>query len=191
MKLFNSSLFYHPAFKIVGLAILVMVSSILGVAIGNRFTPSPQKEWPIPLLADSAAKGKTVSLATGLISPEIEGLYVLDHASGLLQCWILNPRNGAVGGVYQANVMADFGADKIGQGDFVMVAGGFAFTGGHTGNMTPSSSIVYVADESSGVVVGYHFAFNRNELNRGIMQQGMLRRVCGGPSRTANLERDQ
>jgi hypothetical protein len=173
--------------------LLVCLSSGIGAMIGSKFgsTNLGANIPPIPLLADTATKGKSMSMATGLISPEVEGLYVLDHASGMLQCWLLNPRTGAVGGIYQTNVLADLGVEKVGAGDYVMVTGGFAFTGGVTGNILPSGSIVYVGDEATGKVVGYSFSFNRTELNRGIMQRGVLRAVCAGPTRGGSVERDQ
>jgi hypothetical protein len=173
--------------KMCSLALIVFLASALGALLGSKFGAQSTFTGipPIPLKADTASKGKTMSMATGLISPEVEGLYVLDHASGLLQCWLLNPRTGAVGGIYQANVLADLGIDNV------MVTGGFAFTGGVMGNVIPSGSIVYVADEATGKVVGYSFSFNRTELNRGVMQRGILRAVCTGPTRGASMERDQ
>ncbi len=178
-------------FSVLGLAVLVFAAAALGTWSGNRYSRSTEVASPIRLLADTAARGKTLSLATGLVSPEVEGLYILDHASGLLQCWILNPRTGAVGGIFQTNVVTEFGADKIGAGDYTLVTGGFAFTGGVSGNMGPANSIVYIADEATGNIVVYSFSFNRTMLNRGVMQQGILNVVCKGTTRAGSVERDQ
>jgi hypothetical protein len=179
--------------SIAGWALLIVVCSIIGTSLGNKISQHSSQPETILLKADTAVKGKTLSMATGLISPEVEGLYVLDHASGLLQCWLLNPRNGAVGGIYQTNIIADFGGGgKAGVGDYTMATGGFQFTGGVTANMHPAGSIVYVADESTGNVVGYSFIFNRPMLNNGEMQQGALTPVCKGPTRGGMVvERDQ
>jgi hypothetical protein len=173
-----------------GVGVMVALSSGMGALVGAKIGTS-NPSHPIPLRADTAVKGKTLSMATGLVSPEVEGLYVLDHASGMLQCWILNPRTGAVGGVFQTNVLAELATDKTGAGDYVMTTGGFAFTGGVTGNVLPANSIVYIADEATGKVAGYNFNYNRNELNRGIMQRGLLRAVCGGETRGGTVTRDQ
>lgn len=179
--------------KMCSLVLIVFLASGLGAMIGSQWVSKNQMPAlpPVTLKADTAAKGKTMSLATGLVSSEVEGLYVLDHASGVLQCWLLNPRTGAVGGIYQTNVLTDLGVDKTGIGDFVLATGVFVFTGGVTGNIHPSGSIAYVANESNGKVVGYSFSYNRTELNRGVMQRGILTAVCAGETRGAPTERDQ
>jgi hypothetical protein len=185
-----------PTFRTGSILLLVMLAAAVGAAMGNGWLSQPTligggNSVPIPVLADSAVKGKTMSMATGAVTTGVEGLYVLDHSSGLLQCWIMNPRNGAVGGIFQTNVLQDLPTDKVGSGDYVMVTGAFVFSGGTAANLVPSASIVYVADEATGNVVGYSFNFNRNELNRGVMQHGPLRAVCAGPTRVEGTVRDQ
>lgn len=180
--------------KYSGIFTLVVIATIIGSAIwGSWFQPrsSFSANTPMPLFADAAVKGKTMSMATGLVVAEVEGLYVLDHASGLLQCWILNPRTGAVGGIFQTNILQDLPTEKVGGGDYVMCTGTYLFTGGTTGNLVPSASVVYVGDEATGNVVGYSFNFNRTELNRGAMQNGVLRAICAGPTRGEGTVRDQ
>ena len=55
---------------------------------------------------DTAARGKSMSMATGFIDRNrtLEGLFVLDHLSGLLQCWVVNPRTGNIAGLYYTDV---------------------------------------------------------------------------------------
>lgn len=186
--------FVKSILKYTSLALLVMIAAMIGSAIGGSLGQNPvaaTNSTPLPLLADNAVKGNTMSMATGLVAPNVEGLYLLDHASGLLQCWILNPRNGAVGGIFQTNILKDLPTDKVGAGDYVMCTGAFVFSGGAAGNLVPNASIVYVGDEATGNVVGYSFNFNRNELNRGAMQQGMLNVVCAGATRGEGTVRDQ
>lgn len=177
----------------IGLGVIITACTTLGIVIGSRLA-QPETTLtmpPFPLHAGTAAKGKTMSMATGLITGEVEGLYVLDHASGNLQCWILNPRSGAVGGIYRANVAADLMTDKSGTPDYVMATGNFFFQGGNTGNQVPASSVCYVADESTGNVVGYALSYDRGAINRGIIQAGTLQVVCKGPTRGEEKVRDQ
>lgn len=180
-----------------GVALLfIMLAAAIGGLLGHHWgigsnRSSSSETIPLPLMADSAVKGKTMSMATGAVTAGVEGLFVLDHSSGLLQCWIMNPRNGAVGGIFQTNILQDLPAEKVGAGDYVMCTGAFAFSGGTAANLVPSACIVYVADEATGNVVGYSFSFNRNELNRGVMQYGPLRAVCAGPTRVEGTVRDQ
>ena len=131
-------------------------------------------------------------MATGLIDGNVEGLFVLDHVSGNLQCWLLSPKTGAVGGIYIANVGADLaGAGKAGEADYVMTTGNFFFSGASTTSAAPGQSVCYVADASSGNVVGYGLVYNKQGMKRGILQKGALKIVCKGTVRSEAATRDQ
>ena len=144
----------------------------------------------LQLQADTAARGKSLSMATGRISNNVEALFVLDHDSGNLQCWILNPRTGAVGGIYRANVLGDLQVDKSGEPDFVLVTGNFFWSSGVTGNERPADTVAYVGDTSTGNIVGYALNFNRQALTRGVVQNGQLTVICKGAAKEG-LTRDQ
>lgn len=175
------------------LGLIVATSTCIGVLVGTRIanSQSDQLRLPLPLHAGTAAKGKTLSMATGLIDGDVEGLYLLDHASGNLQCWILNARTGAVGGIYRTNVLQALASTKVGEADYVMTTGNFFWNGGKTGNLTPSQSVVYIADEATGNVVGYHLTFNEQGIQRGEVQTGLLNLVCQGATRGESVKRDQ
>ena len=147
---------------------------------------------PIVLNADTANSGKAVSLATGLVDEDVEGLFVLDHLSGNLQCWVINPKTGGVAAIFAASPATDMGLDKGGDTDFVMCTGGVNFTArGRTGNARPANVICYVADGNSGKVVGYSLVFDRQAAIRGDTQGGLLEVVCRGFAREAGQIRDQ
>ena len=157
----------------------------LGGAGSNQPTANELDMAPIRLAADSAARGKGVSMATGLINEEFEGLFILDHLSGELQCWLLNPRSGQVGGIYRADVAEALGTDATDKGepDYVMTTGRFFINANRTGNMVPADSVLYVADGNTGKVIGYNVRFNKAGLQRGAVQEGTLTVVCTGSVR--------
>jgi len=137
------------------------------------------------LKADSASSGKAMSMATGAITNDVEGVYILDHLTGRLQCWLLNPRTGEVGGIYGADVMGIMGLDK-GEPDFVMTTGLF-FLKQRGGAVQPANSVVYVGEGKSGKVIGFSLAYDKAGIQRGVVQQGELTLVCQGSIRDAAI----
>lgn len=160
-----------------------------GVMLGASMSTTSPSASRLKLQAATAAAGKNVSLATGLIDEEIEAIFILDHLNGNLQCWVLNVRTNEVGGVYRTNVLEAMPEIKAGSDlDFVLATGFFRFN--NRGNLRPASTIAYVAEGKSGVVVGFGFQFDKAGIQRGIVQEGTLEVVCKGPIRELQL-RDQ
>lgn len=178
---------------VVGAGLLAIgAMSGVGAYVGNHWAENNDAvaAKPIDLNAGAAINNDSLSMATGLITSEVEGLWMLDHESGNLQCWVMNPRTGAVAGVYGVNVANDLELSK-GKPDFLMAAGNFFFTGGNVGNRAPANSICYVANTTSGIVAGYSVAINRQTINRGISETGRLTRVCIGKVKEGSTTREQ
>jgi hypothetical protein len=184
------------AARSLALALLIGTTTGVGVYVGNRLAQDRQIQNmpPIELKAGTSARTKSMSMATGLIEPNVEGLYVLDHLTGNLQCWLLNNRTGQVGGIYRASAATDLavGGGKAGKPEYMMTTGNFFFQGGLPGNDAPSQSVCYVGDASTGNVVGYGVVYNKQAVQRGMVQQGFLKVVCKGSARSgAQTTRDQ
>lgn len=175
------------------LTVIVALASGLGVYVGNRFSQDRMiaNMPPIQLNAATGSRTKSMSMATGLVDGNVEGLWVLDHVTGNLQCWVLSPRTGQVSGIYRANVAEELAGGKIGESDYMMATGNFFFTGGKVGNINPGQSICYVGDASSGNVVGYGLVYDKQAINRGIVQGGALSVICRGSARGGAASRDQ
>lgn len=196
MKNRHYSVYALVAVGAVGLALLIGLTTGVGVYVGNRLAQDRMLENmpPIELQAGTAARTKSMSMATGSIDGNAEALFVLDHVTGNLQCWLLNAKTGRVGGIYRANAAGDLrvaGNNKQGAPEFLMTTGNFFFTGGNTGNNQPSNSICYVADANTGNVVGYNVIYNEQILLRGGVEEGALNLVCKGAARSAAVTRDQ
>ena len=119
-----------------------VVGAFVGASISNKSEPSS----PLKLLADSAARGKNISLATALTEDGREGVYVLDHLNGNLQFVLINFRTNEVGAVFKTNVLDAMSGVKIGADtDFVLSTGTFFFNN-KGGNQRPADSVAYVAE---------------------------------------------
>ena len=178
---------------IVGLMLLASAFTAVGFVVANRFEKADNAELPAILRADAATSGRGLSLATGFVAREIDALFVLDHLTGNLQCWMLNPQTGQIGGIFKTNVNGDLGVTKAGDVDFVMVTTRIRTAGRQReGNLRPGESLVYVGDGNTGKVVGYGFQFVPAQFNErdGTVQQGEMIVVTQGLARGL-VERDQ
>ncbi len=146
-----------------------------------------KRNLPLRLAADSASGGKTISMATGSVTPDADGLFILDHMTGKLQCWLMNSRTGKVGGIYVADLNIAMGLDK-GDPDFVMTTGGFFLRDG--GNPKVANTICYVGEGKSGKVAGFSLVYDKAGIQQGVVQQGELNMVCAGPIRRAGTIRE-
>ena len=143
------------------------------------------------LNADSATRGKAMSLATGRISEDVEGLFVLDHLTGMLSCIVLSPRSGEAGALFVTNVNEHLGIAKAGDQDFLMTTGFINSTGGRGGQQRPAECVVYVADGNSGQVAAYSLLYNKQAIDNAVGQKGTLDLLWKGASRPEAARRDQ
>ncbi len=194
MSNMNSSKFSLLSLAIIGG--LMVSTTLLGAVVGSLLTlgndsPSIDLE-PLKLHAASAARGKSISLATGWIDESVEGIYILDHMTGNLQCWVLSPKTGKISGVYTANVNVGLETDVAGEKDYVMSTGSFVFSGGSSGARVPARSVVYVAEGNSGNVAAFGLQYDKATIRRGGgVDNGTLELIGKAPARGAGVTRDQ
>lgn len=168
------------------LSLLVAAAAFTGTWLA---TPSAEDRLP-PLLLDAAASvtSDNFSVATGMLAEETEGYFVLDHATGLLQCYTLYPRNGTFGGVFSANVRERLTGGAGGKGtQFLMVVGEARFPQSSTQPF--GSAAVYVLDANSGEFVVYAVPYNRTMVSANRPQQGVLVPIQQGQARQL-IDRD-
>lgn len=175
-----------------GLVAIGMVGGLLAAQwMGGRSVEPTAFAAPNPLIWDSAASGKKVSMATGLIDEQVEGLFALDHETGNLFCWVINPRNGQPLGQFTAVVPNDMGLAVGGEKDYVLTTGRMVFQGGRGGNARPANCVAYVAEGNSGKVIGYTMSWSQALANRNTAQAGNLQAFFSGTVRGALAARDQ
>ena len=136
------------------------------------------------LHADSSSGGKSMSLATGRVDAEFEGLYLLDHKTGNLYCVIISPRSGREVATYQANVFVGMNLNNVADTDLVMTTGYIDLTqGGRAGQLRPGSCLVYVAEGNSGKAVAYGLQYSPQAVEQSVPQGGPLALIWSGAVR--------
>lgn len=175
-----------------GTAFLAVVTLIsVGFAsyfAGRSQSPLNQELSELPLLnAAAAVSGEKYSIATGIVSEEADGFFVLDHNSGLLQCNVIYPRRGGpFMARFSTNVNEAVGTGAKG-GKYMMLTGRAQFP--RASNNPAAATVVYVMDSTSGNYACYGIPFDRVAANANRPQQGALRLLTTG---TANpvIDRD-
>ena len=141
----------------------------------------------LPILnATAAVTSEKYSIATGSMSDDADGLIVLDHNSGLLQCSIIYPRIGRFMAQYSINVVEALGSRGKG-GSYMMLTGHADFP--RSSNRPAASTVIYVIDTATGNYACYGVPFNRVASNSNQPQKGTLVWIASG---TANpvIDRD-
>src|SRR5262245_57120358 len=170
------------------LAIGVAIGLLCGITLDRR---SPEAAgapaWGGLRLQAMASHGTdSFAIATGPVDDDVEGLYTLDFLTGDLQCFVINPRTGLVGGWFKTNVAKELPPEGTKKPHFLLATGRFVAAGG-AGNQRPAGCICYVVDANSGNVVAYSFPWNRSALNQGATQATDMRSVGKWKSRSVNL----
>ena len=144
----------------------------VGYYVGTQDRDAAFSLPPQFINATASDSGEEFSLATGRVSGDAEGLFVLDHATGQLQCYVMYPRTAKFGAVFSTNV----GEALAGRGEkgakYVMVTGDASFPGG--GRTSPAGTVLYVLDTTSGAFVAYGLPFDRTMMTANRPQQGVL-----------------
>jgi hypothetical protein len=152
-----------------GRSTFLAVGIVLGLVAGLNI----QGLWPnIPLHATATDGYESFSIATGLVDNEVEGLYFLDYLTGDLVGAVINPRNGKFNARFTYNIAKDFTSTGR-NAKYLMVTGMANMPRGRAG-FQPASSIVYIADATSGQVGAYIMPWNSSMQAAGKPQEGVF-----------------
>ena len=183
---FNKAL--TSGFAVAGLTVITVVATTAAGYFAGRASEAEarQDKFFPPIEASAAVSSEKFSMATGFITDRAEGLFVLDHNSGLLQCSVIYPRLGKFLGLYTANVGEALSTGGKG-GRYMMVTGLVDFPSSN--NRPAASSCIYVLDTATGNYACYGIPFDRVKMNANRAQQGALVLISTG---TANpvIDRD-
>lgn len=165
-----------PVLVVITLASICTAAYFAGRAnvFASGVSAVDQQEWAdsLPLIsASTAATSDKFSIATGPVSQEAEGLFVLDHNSGLLQCQVIYPRVGQIRAQFTANVADALGTGGKG-GSYMMVTGRVDFP--RASNRPAASGVVYVMDTATGNYGCYGIPFDQTSVPNNRPQQGGL-----------------
>lgn len=159
---------------------LVMLVAGVGSYVGGKASSRPVT--PIELHANSAPKANNVSMATGVIDNDFGGLYIgclyiLDHDTGDLNCWSIDPRTGEVNGTFKTNVAADMQTDKAGNPNYLLLTSYFFPAKERAAFEKFGVSTCFVADTDSGKIIGYKAVFDKKTMFAGRLQNGVMKPV--------------
>lgn len=153
---------------------------VLGLIIGLNL----QGIWPsVPLHASATHGVEKFAIATGLVDARVEALYFLDYLTGDMRAAVINPKTGKFNAFFTRNIAADFGGAGRGTG-YLMVTGTVDMPRG-TAKFQYASSVVYVADASTGQVAAYTIPWNSAAHNAGTPQYGEFQPLDVRAFRTA------
>jgi hypothetical protein len=175
---------------------MVAIGLMIGLAIGGGVAAGV---WlgqrgataNLPGLADLHLKAMashgsdTFAIATGPIDDDVEGLFTLDFLTGDLNCYVINPRNGAIGGWFSANVANVLKVEKGKKPSYLLVTGNIQTTG-TAGGQRPAASLCYVADSNTGDVAAFTFPWVKAATNVGVPQSTPMRPI--GTWKTRNVD---
>jgi hypothetical protein len=176
-----------------GFGSLALVLAAIGIAAIAFFAGRASRSGNVeggqlpPINAASSVTSEKFSMATGPVSQQTEGVFVLDHNSGLLQCSVVYPRNRQFGATFTANVGEALATG--GKGGQYMIATGVADFP-RASNIPLGQSLVYVLDTATGNYACYAIPFNRVMMNSNQPQAGALQLFAVG-SANPLIDRDQ
>jgi hypothetical protein len=148
----------------------------------------PAQTIELPLYAAATDTGSAMSMATGPIDEEMEGVFFLDFLTGDLGCVVVFARKAdAIGGLFKTNVIKDLGVEADKKPAYLMTTGAATFTG-KTGQSQPGRCVVYVLDQNTGNFVGYGFNWNRTLASSLRPQEGLLVKLVSGNARAQKAQ---
>ena len=142
---------------------------------------------PLMNASASANMSEKYSIATGQVSEDAEGFFVLDHNSGLLQCTVIYPQTARFLAQFSVNVGEALGTTGK-AGNYLIVTGGASFP--RASNRPASPTVVYVLDTTTGTYACYGIPFDQGAAQRNRPQQRDMVLINTG-SASAVPDRDE
>lgn len=142
----------------------------------------------LKLQAMATHGSETFAIATGPIDSDVEGLFTLDYLTGDLQCFVVNPRFGNLGGWFKTNIASALTPERGKKPNYLVATGALNVKSGVTGNFRPAGCICYVADANTGEVAAYSFPWSQNNSSSGVAQASDMKLIYKWKARSLNLE---
>jgi len=159
------------------------IGLIVGLLIGSLCPHTP-------LHATATDRFENFAIATGEVDDGVEAIYFLDFLTGELRAAVLSKqRPPKFNAFYQRNIAEDLGVIPGSNPRYLMVTGQVNIRRG-AARMSPSSSVVYVAEITSGQVAAYGIPWNADRHASGQIFKGEILPIAITRFRTAAV-RDQ
>ncbi len=156
---------------------------VLGVFVGAIVAAAWLGASQGSLVRATATHGENnFAIATGPADNGIEAFYFLDFLTGDLRAAVISRRTFKFAALFERNIQGDFSAPTKNP-KYLMVTGVADLPRG-SGNSQIGSSLVYVAEATTGQVCAYALPFSSSLNNAGKPQRGTLELVASGTFRT-------
>lgn len=143
---------------LVWLGVGVSVAALGGILV-DRLTP------PRPAFASATHGSENLTAATGLVDSGAEAVIYLDHVTGELTGYVLSTTTWAVVGNYHhPRVNQDLQLANVKNPKYTLVTGATAFK--PKGANRLGSCVVYVAEETTGMMVAYGMPWDTGSMTR-------------------------
>lgn len=130
---------------------------VLGLVLGGLWPNSPAH-------AVATASIDSFSVCTAPLDQEGEAVFFLDYLTGDLKGAALNPNTRTFTAFFATNVATGLGVDITKQPRYLLVSGGANFRRA-PGSQQLGSSVLYVAELTSGKVAAYGIPWNSAARN--------------------------
>jgi len=175
-----------------GLAIGLSIGGALAVGVWWGGSRHEQAALPnlgeLKLQAMASHGAETFAIATGPIDGDVEGLFTLDFLTGDLQCFVINPRFGGLGGWYKTNIAANLSPEKGKKPNYLIATGVLNAKAGTYGNFKPAGCICYVVDANTGEAAAYSFPWAANAGAQGVAQSTDMKLIYKWKCRQLNID---
>ena len=122
------------------------------------------------------------AIATGPVEDRVEALYFLDFLTGDLRAAVVSRRTGEFVAFFERNIQQDF-ASGAKNPKYLMVTGVADLPRGRASTQI-GTSLIYIAEATSGQVCAYALPFNSSLNAAGKPQRGGLELIASGSFRT-------
>jgi hypothetical protein len=141
----------------------------------------------LKLQAMASHGGESFAIATGPIDENVEGLFTLDYLTGDLQCYVINPRTGGLGGWFKTNIAKDLAIEQGKKPSYLIATGALSSAGGAYGNIRPAGCVCYVVDANTGQVAAYTFPWAKGATATNATQFTEMKLIYKWKARTLEL----
>lgn len=150
----------------------------VGVLLGQRgpIVANDSGLGDLQLKAMASHGAENFAIATGPVDDDVEGLFTLDFLTGDLQCFVVNPKNGQMGGWFKANVANALSVERGKKPSYLIATGNINTSGGY-GGARPAASVCYVVDANTGEVAAFSFPWAKAATSAGAAQASEMRLV--------------
>jgi hypothetical protein len=129
--------------------------------------------WPTtPLHAVATDRQESFVIATGYCDENVEAVWFLDFLTGDLRAVALSKQNGKFNAYFARNILQDLGVNPNKNPKYLMTTGlaDLRRTGG--ARLSPSRSILYVAEITTGALGAYSIPWSAAQWVAGQRQSG-------------------